>query len=399
MTNDENYRWFILILVGLTATLVMAMPSMAIPVLFSEISADLGLNLIQVGAVWGSVSLAGLLTGLLGGVVGDRFGTKWTLTAGCLAMGLTGALRGFSNSFAALAASMLLTGLIGSMIPMNLHKACGIWFSGKRLGLANGVVAAGMALGFMSGSMISASVLSPWLSGWRGVLFFYGGIGVVMSIPWALSRPAPGDGNPQSGGDGIGSIRSSLLQIIRLKNVWLLGTALLGVGGCVQGLLGYLPLYLREIGWEPVHADAALASFHAVSLSCVFPLAYLSDRLGARKILLMAAAVMVALGVGLLGIAEGALIWVGVFMAGSVRDGFMAIFMTATTEQQGVGTAYAGTAIGLAMSLSGVGGLIAPPLGNSLANYNLRYPFMLWAAMALFGLVMLLQVKEKKKES
>ncbi len=287
IVSNANYRWYILVLIGLTATLVMAMPGMAMPVLFSEISEDLDLSLVQVGAVWGAGSLAGVLTGLIGGVIGDRFGTRLTLTIACLTIGLTGATRGFSNSFAALAATMLLSSLIGTVIPMNLHKACGVWFSGKRLGLANGVVSAGMALGFMSGSMISATVLSPWLGGWRQVLFFYGGIAVIMSIPWALSRSTPGDGNLSAPSEVTASIRISLIQVIRMRNVWFLGAALLGVGGCVQGLLGYLPLYLREIGWSPVRADSALASFHAVSLVSVFPLAYLSDRLGNRKVFLL----------------------------------------------------------------------------------------------------------------
>ncbi len=104
------------------------------------------------------------------------------------------------------------------------------------------------------------------------------------------------------------------------------------------------------------------------------------------------------LGLGLLTIADGAVIWVAVLITGAVRDGFMAIFMTSVTEIEGVGTVYAGTAIGLTMSLSRVGGLIAPPLGNSLANYNLRFPFVFWAAMALLGLVMLIAFKEDKKQ-
>jgi len=398
MASNANYRWYILILVGLTATLVMAMPGMAIPVLFSEISADLGLNLVQVGMIWGAGSLAGLFTGLLGGVIGDRFGTRRTLAVGCLAIGLAGALRGFSDNFASLAATMLLNGLIGAAVPMNLHKACGVWFSGKRLGLANGVVSAGMALGFMSGSMISATVLSPWLGGWRQVLFFYGGVAVIMSVPWALSRSAPGDGRSSSRGQELASIRRSLAHVVQLKNVWLLGVTLLGVGGCVQGLLGYLPLYLREIGWQPVRADAVLASFHAISLAAVFPLVYLSDRLGTRKKFLIFAALMIATGVGLLTVANGMTIWVAVLCAGAVRDGFMAIFMTTVTEVKGVGAAYAGTALGLTTTLSQLGNLVAPPLGNSLANYDLRAPFALWAGMALLGLVIISIITEQKNQ-
>jgi MFS family permease len=90
--GDSNYRRFVLILAGLTATLVIAMPGMAMPVLFSEMSEDLGLSLVQIGMIWGTGSLAGLLTGLAGGSIGDRFGTRRTLAIGCLALGVTGAL-------------------------------------------------------------------------------------------------------------------------------------------------------------------------------------------------------------------------------------------------------------------------------------------------------------------
>jgi MFS family permease len=398
MVSNAKYRWYILVLIGLTATLVMAMPGMAIPVLFSEISEDLSLNLVQVGAVWGAGSLAGLLTALIGGVIGDRFGTKRVLAFGCLVVGITGALRGLSNNFVTLAATMLLSGLLGSVIPMNLHKACGVWFSGKWLGMANGVVSAGMALGFMSGSMVSATVLSPWLGGWRQVLFFYGGIAVIISLPWALSRTAPGDGIPSEQRDVTTSIRGSLTHVVRLRDVWLLGVAILGVGGCVQGYLGYLPLYLREIGWAPARADAALASFHAISLVFVFPLAFLSDRLGTRKKFLITAAMMIAVGVGLMTIVDGPIIWIAVLLAGAVRDSYMAIYMTSVTELEGVSAAFAGTAMGLTLTLSRVGGLIAPPLGNSLASYDLRLPFALWAAMALLGFAVLLIIKEKKNQ-
>jgi MFS family permease len=190
---------------------------MALPVLFAEISADLGLSLVQIGAIWGAGSFAGLFTGLAGGAVGDRFGTKLTLAIGCLAAGLTGALQGFSSDFVTLAATVILNGLVVTSMPMNLHKTCGVWFSGKRLGLANAVVAAGMAFGFMTGSMLSATVLSPWLGGWRQVLFFYAGVAVLMSLPWFLSRSAPGDGAGSELARDMPSMRRALSQVLSLE--------------------------------------------------------------------------------------------------------------------------------------------------------------------------------------
>ncbi len=165
-------NWMMLLLIASTETLVVAMPTMAMPVLLPEIADNLGLNLVQVGIVWGIGSFAGLVTGLGVGMVGDHFGPRRVLIVSCLALGVLGALRGFANNFIELALTNLLNGFLVCVIPLMLHQACGIWFSGKHLGLANGFVAAGMAAGFTTGSLISATILSPWLGGWRQVFFF-----------------------------------------------------------------------------------------------------------------------------------------------------------------------------------------------------------------------------------
>lgn len=377
-------RRTILLLAGLTATLAAAAPTMAMPVLFPEMAGDLGLTLVQVGAVWGTVSFAGLFTSLLGGVIGDRFGARRTLAVACFLLGLAGASRGLAQGLATLSIFVFLTGLLTAAIPMNLHKVCATWFSGRDLGKANAVVSGGMALGFMIGSLISASILSPWLGGWRAVLLLYGGITILLSLPWALMRSAPRKRGRESSGVGP-SIRVALSHVARLRDVWVLGIALLGVGSGVQGLLGYLPTYLRGAGWTASLADSALAGFHAVSLLAVLPLAVLSGRLRSRRIVLIAAGVLMACGIGLLSFVDGLAIWIAVLMAGLVRDGFMSVFMTTVTELDGVGAAYAGTALGFAMTLYRVGALIAPPVGNSLASSDPRLPFVLWAAMALFG--------------
>lgn len=397
MNSESTYRWYVLTLAALTHTFAVAMPVMCMPVLFNEISQDLGLSLVQIGAIWGMGSLSGIFTGLIGGSLGDRFGIRRTLSTACFLAGLTGALRGLSGSFYTLAATVFLFGLLPPAIPPNIHKTCGIWFSGRRLGLANGVVSAGMALGFMVGSMVSATVLSPWLGGWRNVLFFYSIISVGVSIPWRLVRTAPGDGESTRDADTL-PLRQALSQVGGLRNVWFLGLVMLGIGSCLQGMLGYLPLYLREIGWTGANADGALAAFHGISLMSTIPIAFLSDRLGSRKPVLIAATLMTTMGVGFLSIADSTMVWVSVAMAGIVRDGFMAIFMTMVIETEGVGAAHAGTAMGMVMIFYRLGGLLSPPLGNSLAAIDLGLPFIFWAALATVAFFGFYFVKEGAKK-
>jgi MFS family permease len=397
--DETNYRWTILILAALTNTLTVAAPSMCMPVLFEEIRGELGLSLSQVGLVWGIGALPGIFMVLVGGILGDQLGPKRVLVMACLLAGLAGALRGLSTNLITLAATVVLYGLVASVIPMNSLKMCGLWFSRRQLGLASGVVSMGMAFGFLMGTMISATLLSPWLGGWRNVLLLYGLIAMTFSIPWYFTRPAPVAVDLSAGETKPKSLRQTMAHVARIRKIWLMGWAILGIGGCIQGALGYLPLYLRDMGWPEASADGAAASFHMASMILVVPIALWSDKLGSRKKVLMVASFMIATGVGLLSVVDGVMVWMAVIMAGMVRDGFMAVFLTMIIETEGIGPAYAGTATGLVMVFSGLGSLLTPPLGNSLAKITPGLPFIFWAGLTVVGFFGIYAAKEERAES
>lgn len=384
------YKWYVLILAALTHTLVNGMPSMALPVLFDEISAEFGLSLVQVGFIWGVAPLTGFIMALLGGAIGDRIGARRTIMFACFIAGVTGALRGFAVDFVTLAVTVLIAGMILPGIPTNIHKTCAIWFSPRRLGAANGVVSAGMALGFMIGALLSATVLSPLLGGWRNVIFFFAGIAIVVGGFWAFTRDGPNASRQPSSGVPL---RAGLAHVAKTPNIWLVALTLFGISGCVQGALGYLPLYLRGIGWAPAAADTALSAFHASSLVFAIPFALLSDRLGRRRPLLIIAGLMIATGIGALALIDGALVWPAVMFAGMVRDGFMAIIITVVMELRGIGPRYAATAVGFTSAVSMLATVASPPLGNSLATVGPSVPFLFWSALALLGVFSLSRIQ------
>ena len=393
-SNRSNYRWYILTLAALTHTFVVAMPMMSMPVLFNEISKDLDLSLVQIGMVWSMIPLAGMFVVLIGGLLGDRFGVKRTLSTICFLAGLAGALRGLSDNFTSLAVTMFLFGLLNASTPINVHKVAGIWFPGRQLGLANGILSLGMGLGFTAGAMISATILSPLLGGWRNVLFLYGAVSIGISLLWLLTRSEPG--RLESPTDYVSTVpfRRALSRVVRIRGVWLLGLILLCRMACSTGMIGYLPLYLRELGWTAASADGALAASNSASMMVAIPMVLLSDRLGSRKVVLFGAMLVTAISVALLSVVGGAMLWVLVIMANITRDGFMAVIITMITEKEGVGAMYVGTALGLAMTFSRVGGIVSPPLGNSLAGINPGLPFIFWAGWAAAGLFGFYFVKE-----
>jgi MFS family permease len=184
-------------------------------------------------------------------------------------------------------------------------------------------------------------------------------------------------------------MRQAVAHVIRLKQIWLLSLALFGIGGCIQGLLGYLPLYLRNMDWKPLYADGAVTAFHTFSLIFVMPIALWSGRLRSTRRPLLLAGASIAVGTGLLSLVSGPWVWVCVVLAGFVRDGFMAIFTTEVLQTEGVGPTYAGTAWGFVLAVGGIGNVLAPPLGNSLSVYRPGLPFAFWAGLALLGIVCL----------
>jgi predicted MFS family arabinose efflux permease len=383
-------KWYILLLIALTSTTVVAAPPISITVLFDEISHELGLSLVQIGYIWGMASLPGIFTSLLGGAIIDRLGPRRVLVGCIILMGLAGASRGFATGYLSLMLTVFLTGLLSTVTIMSMYKTIGFWFPKRQLGTAAGILSMGMALGFLLGTLLSASFLSPWLGGWRHVMFFYSLFALVLVIFWYFALHTSGSQPEQPVQAATVPIWQAIRHVAGLKNAWLLALALLGFSGSVQGTLGYLPLYLRQSGWTDLTADSAISSFHLASMVMVLPIAMLSDRLGTRKGLLLLMGLMTTTGISLLAWVQGTPVWGAVILAGMVRDGFMALFMIQVMETDQVGPRYAGTATGFVQVFSSLGNTLAPSLGNQLASISAGLPFAAWGLLAAAGLLSLL---------
>jgi MFS family permease len=379
----SSYRWVLLAMCVITPSLVVTMPNLSLPPLFVTIGADLELSLVQLGTVWGIGSFAAIFFSLVGGTLGDRFGTRATLFIACLLTGLAGVLRAFAVDFGTLLIASLLYGIFQAMIPVVLFKLIRQHFPPEQLGMASGVISAGFASGLMLGPLLSTSVLLPALGGWRQVILFYGIIALIISFAWLLVHPA--EQKASDSGKPRVSLIDSLRHVAKLRNLWLLGIGSLGISACFQGFTGYLPTYLKTIGWNNLDADRALSVFFLASLSAVVPLSILSDRTGWRRGFLVVAGLILSGGIGLLGFIDGSIILIVIGLTGLVFDAFMAISNTNVLEVDGVGFVYAGTAVGFSNMIRNLGGTFSPAIGNSLAIHGPSVPFLFWGAMGLFG--------------
>jgi predicted MFS family arabinose efflux permease len=384
--HTSPYRWVMLLVCAVTPLFVVTLPNMSLPPLFATISQDLGLSLVEIGVIWGMGSFMGIFFALIGGTLGDRFGARATLFAACLLTGVCGMTRAFTVDFATLLLATLAFGTFQAIIPVMLFKVARQWFPPEQLGMASGVISAGFAAGLMLGPLLSTSVILPALGGWRQVLVFYGVIAIALSLVWLAVHPV--DERSGANGQPRVSLVDSLRYVLRLRGVWVLGIGGLGISACFQGFSGYLPTYLKSMGWAELDADRALAAFFLASLSAVIPLSILSDRLRLRRGFLIVAALILSLGIGSLGFVEGALVLLVIAATGLVFDSFMAILNASILEAEGVTNLYAGTAIGFATMIRNLGGTFSPPIGNSLTAISLSVPFLFWGAMGLLAVFM-----------
>jgi NNP family nitrate/nitrite transporter-like MFS transporter len=382
----------------LAYAIIAGVARMCIPVLFKQISDDLGLSVFQVGVIWGMDPLAGVFVGLPAGLLADRFGVKRTITVLCILAGIFSALRGLSNSFVTMAMTMFLFGLMAAATPSIVPKVTTEWFSGKRLGLANALLNIAWSVGSILASLLSATVLSPWLGGWRNVIYFFSAPAVLLGLLWWFTGKEP-ERSQSSITRGQISFKQSLSHVIRMKQVWLIGIATLFTWGASMGFLGYLPLYLRNIGWSDAAADSAITVFNGVTLIGSIPMVLLSDKLKTRKGVLGLSLGALAVGLIALPYINTIGVWLMIGICGFLRSGTGSLFNVMIFETKSIGSTYGGTAIGLASTISMIGAFIAPGLGNSLDSVSQGAPFVFWGILAALAVPVLFFIKTDPNKS
>jgi len=396
--NNPNYRWYILAVTMLTYGVVTGAARLCMPVLFKQISDEIGLSVTQIGVVWGMDPLAGIFIGLPGGLLADRFGVRRTIAVVCILAGIFGALRGISVNFISMAVTMFLFGLMAAAAPSVVPKVTAEWFGGRQLGMATAMLNIAWGIGAMVATMFSATALSPLLGGWRWVMLFYGVPCVILGVLWWTTHEPAHRELPDTVAAKV-PFKEALSRVARLKEVWIIGTMTTFLWGASMGLIGYLPLYLRNIGWTPASADSVITVFSGVNAVGVIPMVLLSDKIGSRKIVIFISVVAVILTLALIPTANTTGIWLLVIACGFLRSGGSALINVIIFEVKGVGSTYGGTATGLANTISMVGAFLAPTIGNSLARLDPGYPFYFWAALAAMSLPMIFFLKNRTGQS
>jgi nitrate/nitrite transporter NarK len=385
------YSWVVFAVITASRTIGTGLAFMCVPPFMTTISEEMHLSSEQVGAVWGMVTLGTLFFVLLGGLISDRIGVRWAGTLGLFVMLIGGTMRGTAESYQELLVAMLVFGIGFGIVTPNPARSLAQWFPPNRLGMVNGIGIAGTAIGSALAMGISYSHISPWVGGWRNVMFLMAGLIFLSAAAWALlvKERLPGG----RGGLSLGMVFKGLVWVGRMKSVWLMSLVLMLVMGAHMAWSGHMPGFFENKHGLTKAAAGAMASipfFSGIVFTVFAPT--VSDRIGRRKPLLLVACLM---GV-VLNLIQGSfvglpLVIILVLIAFTVST-VLPLLLAIPFELKELPQAAAGAALGIMFTVGNLGGFVLPILAGKLIDMLAPTYFPFLAMMGACSAVSLLLI-------
>jgi nitrate/nitrite transporter NarK len=390
MTNEESlrYRWWVLCLVVLANFFATGMAWFYIVVLVTDVCQDLGVGLVEFSKLWAGISLGAFLSSIAGGALGDKLGVRKVVGGGILLMGVALLWRAQAATFGAMLASMVLFGAAIAVVAPNLPKALGQWFPQREFGLANGAALSGNGAGQALALSVGPLLLAP-LGGWRPITRLIGIVVLGLGVLW-IATLRDREGSVGGGVDALASLRT----VMSVPSVWILSAAyMLFLGGYI-GVVQYLPTYYEKVqGMPKAKAGGMMSLVLLAYIVGSLALPTVSDRLGLRKRVYVPGMLLTAGMVFAAAVVTGVPL-VSVMIGWGLAAGVVAILFVVPLELPGVGSAYAGSALGLALTAGFGGGFVSPVVGSTLASATPLAGIAFWAACFAGSALLFLFVPE-----
>jgi MFS family permease len=324
------------------------------------------------------------------GWLAQRFDVRHVLGAGLVVWATATVITGLATTFTELLALRILLGVGESVAYPCNSKLLAQRAPEHERGRANGLVAAGQALGPTFGTLVGGLVMARF--GWRSAFIAFGLISLIWLLPWVVVTR----GGAATTGSGSTMRPLSYLTILKQRALW--GSSLGSFCSfyAYYFVLAWLPLFLvKAHGFsvkEMAQIGAGVYAVHAASSAAV---GWLSDRwiiAGAspnrvRKTLLVS---------GLVGVAV-------LMMACAQAGATLSIFLLASTaalfgtqtpnifalSQTLGGPRAAGQWMGVQNMIGNLAGVVAPLLTGFVLDSTGEYfwAFAIAAGVALIGIL------------
>lgn len=335
----------------------------------ADLRAALGLDTSQI-ALAASANMAAFIIGaLIAGRVSDRIGRKWVLVVAMALMGVFSFATAHVTSFDWLLVARALTGIgLGASMPMFIALAAEAGAPEGRVSRV-GVMLSGSPLG---GIIASLFVASHWGAHWQAI-FQLGGITPLILVPFLAIFIRESRVRETASVLPDGSRPSPLVTLFadgRWVSTLLLWVGLLSVQVLTYIMFNWLPVLLRDLGFDRWQASMAMTTF--MTAAVVGNVAISRFMTGAGRWLVVAG-VFAGVVASLLAFGLPNLSFIGI----AVVSGLAGLFiLSATVLLYGLATdiyptSARGTGVGSATAVARLGAIGGPLLAGGLLQLGL----------------------------
>ncbi|OGT46981.1 MAG: hypothetical protein A3F17_05895 [Gammaproteobacteria bacterium RIFCSPHIGHO2_12_FULL_41_15] len=368
---QRYYAWFVICIASLFFFYELVQMSM-----FNAISSDLMAS-FQVSAAklsWISSGYfyANILFMLPAGIILDRFSTRAIIVVSMLIC-ITGTLLfSFAESLPVAMFARFLTGIGGSFPLLSCMRLASRWIPYKRLALASGLI---VTIGMLGGCFAQRPL--EYLSqhfGWQSALRLDAAFGaLVLVLIFSIVRDFPRhlQDSPTAKPKAL-SILEGLKLTVNNHNNWIFGfyTCLMNLPVFLLGQT-WGSLYLQQV--RGLSLDQAMMTTAMIFVGMIIgspTLGYLSDRLQARKPLMMICAIFAIANIAAIMLIPS-LSWLSLsilfWLLGYITSAQVLSYPAIAENNK---TQVVGTALGLASVLIMAGGAFGEPLSGWLLDLN-----------------------------
>lgn len=366
-TVDSRRAWLTVVAAFFSSAVTLG-TAYSFGAFFESMSEEFDAAAGATAVIFGITTFSFFWLSIVTGRMTDRFGPRVVLIVGAVAMFvgliLTSRVDSLGVGYVTYGAGVGIAAACG-YVPM--VATVGGWFVQHRA-LAVGLAVAGIGVGTMVLSPLSAAMIDRY--GWRDtyVVFAFGGAAVLLACVPLVDRP-PGDGSPQPS-RFADALRSQVFRRVHLS-----ATAL--------GLALFVPFvfvgqYAKEQGIDAVQAAVLVGVLGGSSVLSRIGFGSLVRRFGSFRLYRGCFVIHgVSFVVWLVAGSSYALLVVFVLVLGVGYGGFVALSPILISDRLGV--AGLGSILGVLYTAPGLGGLLGPPAAGWLIDRTDSYR---WAIIA-----------------
>ena len=323
---------------------------------------------------------------LASGTLAPRYGSRSITAAGTIAVGISMALLGFAQNYAAALGAAVLMGIASGAALTPIMGLLAAWFRLRDRGLAAGLAASGGSVAFIfAGLAIPMLTGSDWENGWRHSWQLFGGVVVVIGVASLLfirERPSePLDAERRADPPHA----AWPIEAFKHPAVWLI-TLLAFTSGWSQNLFTtFFGLYLtQENGVSLATAGQLVILIGVLSIGSGVAWGWMSDKLGRGQAFAWSFVVQGGAYV-LLAVAP---VFIS-FLIASALIGFTlraAYTICAASAGDYVPVRFSAAAFALMSVGAGLGSTISPTIGGLMADYvSMKWVFWLATGGSVLG--------------